>query len=806
MVVLAPAAGAEHSVVELVPGEVVWVSEDGSRFLFQTNVALASEDTNSGLDVYERDEGTGGTTLVSVIPDRGTGSDRFFVWASGDGSRVFFVDTQVAVYERSGGVTTLVSTLVTRSALVSEDGSRLFFVTGAQLVPGDTDRETDVYERERSGGETTLVSTGSAGGNGPFEVIPHASYRTGPSVQFSSDGSHVFFQTFESLVPEDTDTARDIYERSTGETRLVSIGPAGGSGPFDAFSLMISRDGSRAFFETSESLVGEDTDSARDVYERFGGETRLVSTGPAGGSGPTDAFIVGASEDGTRVFFETDERLVSADSDDQVDVYERVGEETILVSTGPEGGNGPADAFFSGSTPDGSHVFFRTRESLVSSDTDGVRDIYERSGGTTTLVSTGPEGGNGPFRAWFQGASADGSRVFFSTNESLVPDDENGVTDLYERAEGTTTLVSASSDGSGVPCGLGDDVSQGSDPTRPGVDVIVPTVRLSADGSHVFFQGQGICPPPVKRPSDGWRVYVARIAATDKVPPTITVATGSADRVDPGAGWYNRASSGADGVTVGASASDPSGVVSLACTDGETTAWNEAQSSGSFTLGDGTHSLACSAMDGRGNAGAGPGSTPMPVLFQIDQTAPTLTCARPSSSTLPSFLLEGAGGGVEAEVTDATSGPTQATVSAPADVSSAGRHSVSLTGWDLAGNEATTSCDYLVGYRFLGFFRPLGRAAYEAGATIPLRFALANASGVRIPDGEAAALAASCFVRITFAGGAHRCASYDAVSDTFRLSLKTSRTLVPGAYTVVARVYVGDDLVTTKDAEVMIRR
>jgi len=78
-------------------------------------------------------------------------------------------------------------------------------------------------------------------------------------------------------------------------------------------------------------------------------------------------------------------------------------------------------------------------------------------------------------------------------------------------------------------------------------------------------------------------------------------------------------------------------------------------------------------------------------------------------------------------VTDTTSGPAQATVSAAADVSSAGRHSVSLTGWDLAGNEATATCDYLVGYRFLGFFRPVGRAAYEAGATIPLRFALANA-------------------------------------------------------------------------------
>ena len=35
--------------------------------------------------------------------------------------------------------------------------------------------------------------------------------------------------------------------------------------------------------------------------------------------------------------------------------------------------------------------------------------MYERAGGQTTLVSTGPTGGNGAFEASFEGASADGS-------------------------------------------------------------------------------------------------------------------------------------------------------------------------------------------------------------------------------------------------------------------------------------------------------------------------------------------------------------------------------------------------------------
>ena len=59
----------------------------------------------------------------------------------------------------------------------------------------------------------------------------------------------------------------------------------------------------------------------------------------------------------------------------------------------------------------------------MSADTDTFVDVYERAGGQTTLVSTGPTGGNGTFHAGFAGASADGTRVFFETEESLVSAD-----------------------------------------------------------------------------------------------------------------------------------------------------------------------------------------------------------------------------------------------------------------------------------------------------------------------------------------------------------------------------------------------
>ena len=113
---------------------------------------------------------------------------------------------------------------------------------------------------------------------------------------------------------------------------------------------------------------------------------------------PSPALFVGASADGARVFFRTVEPLVSADTDATEDVYERSGGQTTLVSTGATGGNGAFGAFFEGASADGTRVFFATEESLVSADTDAAEDVYERSGGQTTLVSTGPAGGNGALR------------------------------------------------------------------------------------------------------------------------------------------------------------------------------------------------------------------------------------------------------------------------------------------------------------------------------------------------------------------------------------------------------------------------
>ena len=217
---------------------------------------------------------------------------------------------------------------------VSRDGARAFFTTHARLTSGDGDAALDLYQA--SGGAVTLVSAGPGALAVNQDVVD--------DVRISANGSRVVFATAERLSVADTDSAVDLYERAGGVTTLVSAAPGRGNGPNDACvrfqgcaGLAVSSDGTRVVFETADSLTPADTDTAVDVYERSGGVVRLVSEG---GNGGAPAFLDAASADGARVIFSTAERLVPADTDSAMDMYERAGSTTTLVSRGVQNGNG----------------------------------------------------------------------------------------------------------------------------------------------------------------------------------------------------------------------------------------------------------------------------------------------------------------------------------------------------------------------------------------------------------------------------------------------------------------------------------
>jgi hypothetical protein len=482
-------------------------SNDGEVVFFESDEQLVPGDTDKKRDLYERsfDESVGAdgayvTRELSIGPTGGNDAyNALFERASADGSVVFFstdeslvaadTDQETDVYARflETGTTRLISkgrasclpncgngNFDAGFAGATADGEKAFVVTAERLDPAaDTDGSVDVYERDLVGETTTLVSVGGqvcqpACGNGEFVATLRG---------VSADGSAAFFATAEPLVQTDADSAIDIYARAlpAGPTSLVSAGdpgcaPCGNSDSAAAIFAASSANGGRVFFATSEGLVAADKDGANDVYQRSGGVTSLISAGTA----TQPASFAAAPGDGSKVFFVTAEPLAGAgDTNGANDVYMWQGGAPQLITSGE-----CCDSTFAAAPGDGSKIFFTTTEALAAADGDESADIYAQAvaGGSPELVSAGDPGctpcGDGESAARFNRASADGSRVFFTSEESLTGEDLDDDDDIYARdVSGGSTELSTPASG---PC--------------PSGECDATFVDASVDGVHVLFQ------------------------------------------------------------------------------------------------------------------------------------------------------------------------------------------------------------------------------------------------------------------------------------------------------------------------------
>ena len=456
---------------DTLPARYDGISSDGNEVFFSTKERLVPADTDLREDVYVRNLAENRTILAS---EGNEDFDAGFVpgGVPAEGGEVFFAtaeklsladkDESLDIYVRdiAGETTTLVSAGAASCVLsgcgngaeaaqfrgTDAFGDKAFFTSSESLDATDTDTSVDIYERDLTAGTTSLVSVAKTC---PSDLPPGQS--CDPNFGGSSpDGSHVFFETNERLSEQDTDSSQDVYDWSgSGMPTLVSTAPGTGNGPINVTFAGSSADGSAVYFQTSERLLpAVDEDESQDVYRRMGGVTTLISAAEPGHSDeeiPAEFRWAPPVGPPNVVIFTTTEALSNKDGDAAQDVYMRSGGETTFLSTGTEGSGGEFDAAFAKASDDGSRVFFITAESLSKEDTDSSPDIYVHSPTGTNLVSTGSIGGNGANSAGLHGVSSDGSLAFFVTEERLAVDDDfaaAGEDDVYMWSPTGTLLVS----------------------------------------------------------------------------------------------------------------------------------------------------------------------------------------------------------------------------------------------------------------------------------------------------------------------------------------------------------------------------
>jgi RES domain-containing protein len=328
---------------------------------------------------------------------------------------------------------------------MSADGRVVIFNTEADnLVPGDTYNTEDLIEHDRQTGITSLF----AAGNGEASL--------------SATGRYVVFDSYSgNLVPGDTNNRNDVFvkDRQTGQITRVSVSSDGGQAIFGAGGGSISEDGRFvAFSSISNNLVPDDTNGVGDVFvhDRQTGQTTIVSIssdGEQANYGSSDSLI---SADGHFILFCTRaNNLVPGGTDGgaHVFVHERLSGQTTIVDVSSDGTHANAWSGVGSISADGRFITFGSAaDNLVPDDTNGVSDVFvhDLHTGQTTRVSLNSDGDQANGGCDSGAISDDGRFVAFGSNaDNLVPNDTNGEDDIFfhDRQTRQTTIVNLNSDG-----------------------------------------------------------------------------------------------------------------------------------------------------------------------------------------------------------------------------------------------------------------------------------------------------------------------------------------------------------------------
>ena len=397
---------------------VVRMSDDGVRFLFATDEALASEDNNGLDDIYLHDLSTGATRRVSIAIDGGDPNGPSYL------------------------------------AELSADGSFASFSSDAtNLVPNDTNQMADVFAVDL---DTLVIDRVSVSSDGVQQLLPDGEHWSEPSSNLSADGRFVVFASPASqLVEGDVNGTSDIFVRDRWlrqTERISQLADGTGGNGWSAFPA-ISADGRYVAYATQAAnlLAMEPPDDIHLLrHDRQNGENVLVSVDEQGAAIRTSGWPPALSADGGRVAFTGGPGWAAYLREVDTSITQMVSPVTLGPACGGQ-------TVLPNISPDGSLVLFGSDDRMIDpQDTCRVTSVSPNlpyvvfvvgdDGAYDALVPVVSIGGQAESRSVLQDISYDGSVVVFTSGaQNLDPDDAGWIDDvfLHDRKARSLARISA---------------------------------------------------------------------------------------------------------------------------------------------------------------------------------------------------------------------------------------------------------------------------------------------------------------------------------------------------------------------------
>lgn len=413
--------------------------------------------------------------------------------------------------------------------------------SGRAVAPGAFDGGGNLYRRDNVTGDRTFIGGSPVGLAMAQDLVP-ATQRalTGAT----SSLSHFVFSTREKLTPDAAPGlfTTNAYESVDGQVRLVNRLPDGSVDPNGGIigsqtvtpreSRPISADGRRVIFQSGGAL-----------YERVDGTTTILLSGSQSDpTTPQSADLVGASADGSVVYFQTLNAL-TAEGTGGLYRYDVPTRTLSLVTPLVDPVDPVYPAYGVYVSRDGETVFFVSFSRFTRDANLFDLNFYVARRGEVGLVGTlAQAGGETPGGPVFASLSPNGRYLAFTSTAALTGYDNRnpacGSSSLFQNEDGSCLEVFRfDTETRALNC-----LSCG-DPTtnrNAALDLQNRTIseyvgRTALDDGTVFFQtAEQLVPQDVNGRQDvyEWRDGEARLISTGKSPEDSSLADASADGRD----------------------------------------------------------------------------------------------------------------------------------------------------------------------------------------------------------------------------------------------------------------------------------
>ncbi len=307
-------------------GVFQFASRDGDRVFFISDHALtfpASAQAGKP-DLYEYDVSANKLTNLTAVGSSEAANVRGFSAGSDDGSHLYFVARGVLTgsEQNDQGATALPGQ---PNLYLARDGELTYVATLStwEAVPIGGKDQHDWWETAQIGAEFGHLKTAWSPSGGyllfssrkPLTGFDNAPAEPGLCGGENCEELFLYDAESEDLSCVSCDPGDS---RPVAHTRLVERAEFLRFAPGPRYAARAVLDSGQVFFETQNSLTPQDVNDFQDVYEYRSGDLSLISSGTAKGG----SAFVDASADGRDVFFITPEALVRADRDRLPSIYD----------------------------------------------------------------------------------------------------------------------------------------------------------------------------------------------------------------------------------------------------------------------------------------------------------------------------------------------------------------------------------------------------------------------------------------------------------------------------------------------------